>query len=161
MPHLKYAAAMKSTLQSALPSTGRLVCCRCGLAADPGSADWHALTAVSHSGPNFAAERAGHEVALDLCRRCMRETLRGVLGIRPPASPSLRAVNASAPAVAAPSFKAVCSLADAEAFISACAARLDALHRGELPEPDGAADGLSWPADVPARFGQTGRQRTG
>jgi hypothetical protein len=135
-----YAAAMKSTLQSALPSTGRLVCCRCGLAADPGSADWSALTAVSHSGTNVAAERAGHEVALDLCRRCMRDTLRAVLGIRQQAPTSNSAVASPAPAANAPHHDTICSLAEAEAFIHACAARLAALHRGEVPESDGSAE---------------------
>jgi hypothetical protein len=131
-----YAVVMKSTQQSALPSTGRLVCCRCGLASDPGGADWAALTAVSHSGSSVAAERAGHEVALDVCRHCMRETLRAVLGIRRKASASTRAVAPRTPAANAPRHATVCSLAEAEAFISACAARLDALYRGELPEPD-------------------------
>jgi hypothetical protein len=130
---------MKSTLQSALPATGRLVCCRCGLAADPGGADWHALTAVSHSGPTAAAERAGHEVALDLCRRCMRETLRAVLGLRPATPPPPAEGVAKSSAASAPCFDTVCSLADAEAFISACVARLDALYRGEVPEPGSAA----------------------
>lgn len=147
---LKYAAAMKTILQSALPSTGRLVCCRCGLAAEPGGADWHALTAVSHSGPNVAAERAGHDVALDLCRRCTRETLRGVLGIRPPSSASTATAAASAPAEAVPVFDTVCSLADAQAFISACSARMEALYRGELAEPGSCADSAPVVADPPA-----------
>jgi hypothetical protein len=135
-----YAAAMKSTQQSALPSTGRLVCCRCGLASDPGGADWRALTAVSHAGPNVAAERAGHEVALDLCRHCMRETLRAVLGIGRKAPSKAAAVAPRTPATSATRQATVCSLAEAEAFISACSERLDALHRGELPDPDTAND---------------------
>jgi hypothetical protein len=133
---------MKSTLQSALPATARLVCSRCGLVAEPGGADWPALTAVSHSGPTAAAERAGHEVALDLCRRCMRETLRAVLGLRPATPPPPAAGSAKSSTASAPCFDTVCSLADAEAFISACAARLDALYRGEVPEPGGAAQHL-------------------
>jgi hypothetical protein len=133
-----YAAVMKSTQQSALPSTGRLVCCRCGLASEPGGADWPALTAVSHAGPNVAAERAGHEVALDLCRHCMRETLRSVLGIQRKGPAKAATVASRAPAASAPRQATVCSLAEAEAFINACSERLDALHRGELPDPDGA-----------------------
>jgi hypothetical protein len=132
---------MKSTLQSALPATVRLVCCRCGLAANPGSAGWQALTAVSHAGPTSAAERAGHEVALDLCRRCMRESLRVVLGLRPLAPPP-PAMDAERATTSAPGFDTVCSLADAQAFISACTARLDALYRGEVPEPCGALQHL-------------------
>lgn len=135
-------AAMKSTQQSALPSTGRLVCGRCGLAADPGGAKWPALTAVSHSGPNVAAERAGHEVALDVCRHCTRETLRDVLGIRRRARRSNMAVVRE-PAAGVHGQDTVCSLAEAEAFINACAARLEALHRGELPEPDGCIERLA------------------
>jgi hypothetical protein len=133
------AAAMKSTLQSAVTSAGRLVCSRCGLAADPGAPEWRALTAVSHAGPNVAAERAGHEVALDLCRGCMRETLRAALGIRPHgarAAGAARARHEAPPAAPLPRFDAVCSLADAEAFISRCCARIDALRRDEPSEPE-------------------------
>jgi hypothetical protein len=133
-------AAMKSTQQSALPSTGRLVCSRCGLAADPGGPDWSALTAVSHSGSNVSQERAGHEVALDLCRHCTRETLRAVLGMRRTAPSSNTSVASGTAAANAPRHGTVCSLAEAEAFIRAGSARLDALHRGELPDPDGAAE---------------------
>lgn len=117
---------MKSMQQTALPVTGRLVCRRCGLSADAGGAERHLLTAVSHSGSSCASERAGHEVALDLCRNCMRETLRAALGVAPAAG--------SARASARP-FATACSLAEAEAFITACNLRLDALHRGELPDP--------------------------
>jgi hypothetical protein len=135
-----YAAAMKSTQQSALPSTGRLVCRRCGLASDPGGADWPALTAVSHAGPNVAVERAGHEVALDLCRHCMRETLRAVLGIGRKAPSRAASVPPRMPVNTTTRQATVCSLAEAEAFINACSQRLEALHRGELPDPDGASD---------------------
>jgi hypothetical protein len=128
---LECVAAMKSMHPIAIPGTVRLVCRRCGLTADPGGAGRHVLTAVSHSGRSVASERAGHEVALDLCRSCMRETLRSALGASPP-----HAGAPTAPASPRP-FETACSLAEAEAFINRCNARLDALHRGEWPEPDG------------------------
>jgi hypothetical protein len=90
----------------------------------------------------MAAERAGHEVALDLCRHCMRQTLRAVLGIRRRALVPTSAVAPLTPPARVPRHDTVCSLAEAEAFISACCARLDALHRGELPEPDGCIERL-------------------
>jgi hypothetical protein len=158
---LKYAAAMKTILQSALPSTGRLVCCRCGLVADPGGADWHALTAVSHSGSNVAAERAGHAVALDLCRRCTRETLRAVLGIRPRSAALIATAAASASVVAVPTFDTVCSFADAQAFISACSARMEAIYRGEPTDAAGCADSAPVVAAPPAPVRSLRQARAG
>jgi len=73
----------------------------------------------------------------------MRETLRSVLGIRRNAPASAKEVAPRTPAANAPRHDTVCSLAEAEAFISACCARLDALHRGELLEPDGCIERLA------------------
>jgi len=124
---------MKSTLQSARPAVGRLVCTYCGLVAQPGSLGWRSLTAVSHAGPTVAAERAGHEVALDLCRGCMRDVLKAALGIRQ-ADPAVAAfASAASQRIEEPRVpvEAIRSMADAEAFIRASNARLEAWRRAE------------------------------
>ncbi len=118
---------MKSTLHPAGPPLARLVCTRCGLVAQPGTTGWRALTAVSHAGPTLAAERAGHEVALDLCRRCLRDVLRSVLGAPGDSDPSVQAgSHANGPQVGA-----LRSMNDAEAFIRASNARLAAWRRAD------------------------------
>lgn len=133
---------MKSTLRSSRPALRQLVCTRCGLLAQPGTEGWRALTAVSHAGPSTSAERAGHEVALDLCRACMREVLKAALGIRRPPDSQAMVVDASmlathpAVPVVVPTVAAISTLAEAEAFIRASNERLDAWRRAEKDEAE-------------------------
>ena len=66
----------------------RLSCARCGITAVAGDAAWQRLTSTSHSGTTVAEERLGHAVGMDLCRDCLRATLRGMLGMRAQVLPS-------------------------------------------------------------------------
>lgn len=97
------------------------------MTAEAGSLGWRALTAVSHSGDTVAAELAGHEVALDLCRSCLRNVLKAALGMETRHSASgPRAAGMSAEAQAA-----LRSLSATEAYISASNARLAAWRSAE------------------------------
>lgn len=67
----------------------RLSCARCGISAVAGDAAWQRLTSTSHSGTTVAEERLGHAVGMDLCRDCLRATLRGMLGMGAQLVPSI------------------------------------------------------------------------
>jgi len=69
------------------PHSPRLRCAHCGLSAVIGDVAWSQFTAVSHSGSTEAAERNGHAVGMELCRRCLRSSLRNALGM-PPSGPA-------------------------------------------------------------------------
>lgn len=65
------------------PHSPRLRCAHCGLSAVVGDVAWSQFTSVSHSGATEAVERAGHAVGMELCRRCLRSSLRSALGMPP------------------------------------------------------------------------------
>jgi hypothetical protein len=120
---------MKSIQHAAATSSqARLVCTCCGLVAQAGTLGWRALTAVSHAGPTLADELAGHEVALDLCRPCLRSVLKSALGIEP--RNGLAGIRGSViPSDEAKA--ALSSLGATEAYIIASNARLAAWRSAE------------------------------
>jgi hypothetical protein len=114
------------------PVVARLVCSHCGLMAEPGTLGWRALTAVSHSGQTLAAELAGHEVALDLCRHCLRDMLKSALGIEATANVD-DTFGVTDPGDVRDALR---WLSDADALIRASDARLAAWRRTEgLDDP--------------------------
>lgn len=118
----------------------RLRCARCGLTAVAGQQAWGALTSVSHSGGTDAQERAGHAVGLDLCRRCVRATLREALGmgreVFARADTDPQALPAAAQAQR--THRALRSMDRTEAYIRASQRRLDGWRR---------ADAAAWAGD--------------
>lgn len=119
---------MKSTSLLVRPHVASLVCSRCGMVALPGTLGWRALTAVSHAGPTLTSELAGHEVALDLCRHCLRNTLKAALGIGGDCTDHSGAV------LAAETQDLLHWICDADDFIRASKARLEAWRSAEFAE---------------------------
>jgi len=119
---------MKSTSLLVRPHVASLVCSHCGMVALPGTLGWRALTAVSHAGPTLTSELAGHEVALDLCRHCVRDVLKAALGIG--GDDELPQVADHAAEVADP----LRWISEADALIRASNARIEAWRNAELSE---------------------------
>jgi hypothetical protein len=111
----------------------RLRCARCGLTAVAGERAWGALTSVSHSGGTAAQEKAGHAVGLDLCRRCVRATLREALGMarEVPAEPDTDPQALPASAQAERTHRALRSMDRTDAYIRASQRRLDGWRRAD------------------------------
>ena len=124
----KFAVAMKSTSLLVRPHVASLVCSHCGMVALPGTLGWRALTAVSHAGPTLTSELAGHEVALDLCRHCLRDALKAALGI------GADCADPAAACLAADTPDPLRWVSDADDFIRASNARLEAWRRAEFAE---------------------------
>lgn len=134
------------------PHSPRLRCARCGFSAVDSEAGWAQLTAVSHAGPTEALERAGHAVGMDVCRNCLRDSLRSALGLPPRGTTARR----PSPAPEAPPradtagervHRAMRSMERTDAFIRASERRL-ARWRGEdglspSSDPQGAQSGGS------------------
>jgi ribosomal protein S14 len=123
---------MKPTDQSHGQAHTRLVCVRCGTSVFADADERHELTSISHAGRTAALERAGHQVAMDLCRHCLRDALRQCFdgsadGASAKAQRRLDAVAAR---------RALCSLADTEAFVRDSNARLDAWRAAEADGGD-------------------------
>ncbi len=97
------------------------------MVAEAGTLGWRALTAVSHAGPTLAAELAGHEVALDLCRPCLRNVLRSALGMEHRGGSH----GAQVPGMSADARQALRSISATEAYIRASNARLEAWRNAE------------------------------
>jgi hypothetical protein len=112
-----------------------LVCSHCGMVALSGTLGWRALTAVSHAGPTLTSELAGHEVALDLCRQCLRDVLKTALGIAGAPGDS---TGAPPPDDTAGPLRWV---SDADALISASKARLEAWRSAEVADDSRRVDG--------------------
>jgi len=113
------------------PGAPRLRCNSCGITAEAGQPGWRSLISTSHSGRTAAEESAGHTVGLDLCRACLRQQLRGMLGL-----PDLPAEQQRMRARALPQTqeqgraqRAVRSMERTEAFIRASERRLDGWRR--------------------------------
>jgi hypothetical protein len=95
------------------------------MVALPGTLGWRALTAVSHAGPTLTTELAGHEVALDLCRHCLRNALKAALGI---GGDSVESADSGPEADATKPLRWV---SDADALILAGNARFDARRHAD------------------------------
>jgi hypothetical protein len=124
---------MKATDHANGPLHHRLVCERCGTSVFADADTGHELTSTSHAGRTKAQERAGHQVAMDVCRHCLREALRRCLGAGPEEAQARQQRCHDAKAAR----QAMRSLEDTEAFVRASNARLDALRADE--EGGGAA----------------------
>ena len=113
---------MKPTDHSHGQAHTRLVCVRCGTSVFADADAGHELTSTSHAGRTAAQERAGHQVAMDLCRHCLRAALRRYFG----GSADDAGDEAQRSLDAADNRRAMRSLEDTEAFVRASNARLDA-----------------------------------
>jgi hypothetical protein len=107
----------------------RLVCRRCGMSVFADTDVDHELTSISHAGATPAMERAGHTVAMDVCRHCLRDILRGWLRGGTVETCCCDAARAR---------DALRSPEHLDAFVRASNARLDALRAA-----DGMADGAA------------------
>lgn len=113
------------------PGAPRLRCNCCGVTAEAGGPGWRSLISTSHSGRTTAEESVGHTVGLDLCRDCLRQQLRGMLGLPESAAEQLR-TDALAPPQTdehGRARRAVRSMERTEAFIRASQRRLDTWRR--------------------------------
>lgn len=130
------------------PHSPRLRCAHCGLTAVAGDAAWAQFTATSHAGSSESAERAGHLVGMEVCRHCLRDSLRSALGMVPPPAPG----RAPRPAPPMPEHdspgqrvgRAMRSMERTNAFIRASERRL-----ARWQEADRVADRLAARADNP------------
>ncbi len=115
------------------PGAPRLRCTCCGVTAEAGEPGWRSLISTSHSGRTTAEESAGHTVGLDLCRACLRQQLRGMLGLPANAAEEQRAKSLAVPQTGEQgrAQRAVRSMERTEAFIRASERRLDGWRRDD------------------------------
>jgi len=124
---------MKPTDHSHGQAHTRLVCVRCGTSVFADADAGHELTSTSHAGRTAAQERAGHRVAMDLCRHCLRDALRQCFGgaAEDENDQAQRSLDAAA------ARRAMRSLEDTEAFVRDSNARLDAWRAADECGCDG------------------------
>lgn len=115
------------------PGAPRLRCNCCGVSAEAGDAGWRSLISTSHSGRTTAEESAGHTVGLDLCRACLRQQLRGMLGLPVNAAEQQRVHARAVPETPerGRAQRAVRSMERTEAFIRASERRLDGWRQAD------------------------------
>jgi hypothetical protein len=58
-------------------------CDRCGQRLTPNDDDWHEKLSIAYTAGYFSVFGDGAAISIDLCQRCVRETLGPWLRIRP------------------------------------------------------------------------------